>query len=219
MEEIRSTETLDREILEEARKKAYRILKSAEESVKTAVETWALKTETDIAEIRSRYAQRLKVMKDELFARLILDKRRIRAEKIEGLLKSAMESYLRSLSREALLSILERTLRQRLDFLRETGEFPDQTNLQVQSCNLEAGELERMLHRHLPKGSWSAVAPEPGKPDPFLDARFPAVAITAPDLRIAASLDSLAGQLLEDNRAELAVSLVGEEILLEGGAI
>ncbi|MDR0568118.1 MAG: hypothetical protein LBG87_02805 [Spirochaetaceae bacterium] len=219
MEEIQSTETLDREILEEARKKAYRILKAAEESAKTAAETWAMKTEADITEIRNRYAQRLKVMKEELAARLVLDKRRIRAEKIEGLLKSAMETYLHSLSRETLLSILERNLRQRLDFLRETGEFADQTDLQVRFCNLETGELEAILNRHLPKGSWRIAQPEPGKSDPFWDARFPAMLITAGDLCIAADLNAVIAQLLEDKRTELTVSLLGEQILLEGGAI
>ncbi|MDR0561764.1 MAG: ATPase [Spirochaetaceae bacterium] len=219
MEELQSTETLDREILEDARKKAYRILKTAEESVKADTENWAVKTAADITEVSSHYAQRLLTMKEELAARLILDKRRIRAEKIEGLLKSAMETYLLSLSRETLLSILEQTVRQRLDFLQKTGEFEKLPNLQVRSYRLEDDELETILNRCIHRGSWSPAVQESGQADLFGDARFPVILITAGDLRIVASVDAAVARLLEDKRRELTVSLLGEEILLEGGAI
>ena len=43
MEELQSTELLDREILEDARKKAMRILKTCEETIKTQNTGWEKK--------------------------------------------------------------------------------------------------------------------------------------------------------------------------------
>ncbi|MDR2534432.1 MAG: ATPase [Treponema sp.] len=214
MEELQSTEVLDREILEDARKKAYRILKNAEESVKAGVEVWELKTDEAIAEVRERYARRGLIVKDELAARLILDKRRVQAQKIEGLLKSAMETYLFSLNRETLLSILEYAFRQRLDFLRKTQEFVE-SELQIQSHKIHDAELKEMLNRNLPQGSWTLGSENNG----LKENQFPAIVVNAPTIRIVISIDAIADNLMEDKRAELASTLLGEKVLLEGGSI
>jgi hypothetical protein len=45
MEELTSTEALDREILEDARKKAFKILKNADDSISSSKESWDKKIE------------------------------------------------------------------------------------------------------------------------------------------------------------------------------
>jgi vacuolar-type H+-ATPase subunit E/Vma4 len=217
MEELQSTEVLDREILEDARKKAYRILKTAEESMKTGVATWEKKGDADLAEVRQRYAERVLEMRKELAARLVLDKRRVRSEKIETLLKSAMETYLRGLKRETLLSILEGTLQKQLESLRESGaEACMESGVKVQYHKVEAVELEAMLNRNLPKGSWTISSGNAG----FIQEEpFPKIVLDAPEVQISASIVMVAETLLEDKRAELIQALLGAGALSSGGVV
>jgi vacuolar-type H+-ATPase subunit E/Vma4 len=217
MEELQSTEVLDREILEDARKKVYRILKAAEESMKTGVATWEKKGDADIAEVRQRYAERILEMRKEIIARHVLDKRRVRSERIEALLKSAMEAYLLGLKRETLLSILERTLQKQLGALRETGEEElVGSEVRVHCHKVEEAELEAMLNRNLPRGSWTISSGNTG----FMhEEPFPSIILDAPELRIVASINRVAETLLEDKRVELIQALLGEDALSDGGAV
>lgn len=217
MEELQSTEVLDREILEDARKKAYRILKTAEESMKTGVAVWEKKGDADLAEVRQRYAERVLEMRKEIMARLVLDKRRVRSEKIEALLTSAMETYLLGLKRESLLSILEKTLQKQLGVLREMGEEGlVGSEVKVQCHKMEEAEWEAILNRNLPHGSWTISTGNVG----FVQEEpFPRMVLNAPEMRMVASINRVAETLLEDKRAELIRALLGEDALIAGGAL
>ncbi|MDR2536911.1 MAG: ATPase [Treponema sp.] len=212
MEELQSTDVLDREILEDARKKAYRILKASEEGVKSAAELWEKRATAAIAESKEHYASRFVTMKDEVVARLILDKRRIRSEKVESLLKTAMFGYLQSLPRETLLSLLENELRLRLTELRETNEFPT-TSMTVRIKNLSNAESEAILKKYLTPGTWTL---ETTSTATLVEDKFPRLTLDAPSVRINASIDSVGYDLLEDKRTELLVALLGDAAL-EGG--
>ncbi|GAB1481706.1 hypothetical protein MASR2M78_05210 [Treponema sp.] len=85
MEELRSTEALDREILEDARKKADRILKNSETAKKLVIETWHKKKKDDIAALEKKSNKRIAAQRSEILARLPLDKRRSRAERYDSL--------------------------------------------------------------------------------------------------------------------------------------
>ncbi|MDR3303708.1 MAG: ATPase [Treponema sp.] len=205
MEELQSTEILDAEILEDARKKAYRILKAADEGVKASAEAWEKKTNIAIAKTKRHYTDRFVSAKDEILARLVLDKRRVRSEKIEYLIRQAMDAYLRGLSHEELFSLLEQELQTRLSELRETGEFPD-VPVNVWLNQISKTEAETILARYLPAG-WSiqevsAVV--------WRDEHFPHIVLDAPLVRVNVSIDSASAALLEDKRSELLTALLGE---------
>jgi len=212
MEELQSTEVLDREILEDARKKAYRILKNAEESAKAGRDRWEKKSDAAVAELRDQYARKLRTAQGEFAARLIVDKRRVRSEKIEGLLKTTMEAYLLNLARETLLSILERMLGQRLDVLRKTGELVEE-GLEIEAQGLQEQELKELLNRRLPQGSWTLRSSVPAA---LQDGQFPAVIIHTPAARIVGSINALMTDLMQDKRAELITALAGEAALTGG---
>jgi hypothetical protein len=220
MEELQSTEVLHREILEDARKKAYRILKTADESVRAGVTAWEKKTDDAITEARELYAQRILTIREELNARLILDKRRIRSEKIEGLLKSSMETYLLNLRRETLLFILDKTFQKQLDELEKTGEFP-QKGVEVQFHKIKNAELETILTKYLPQGSWAITVENSGLISALIkeEEQFPTIILDTSTARVITSIDGIAADLLEDKRAELVASLLGPEALLEGEVV
>ncbi|MDR2111463.1 MAG: ATPase [Spirochaetaceae bacterium] len=208
MEELRSTEILDREILEDARKKAYRILKAADDTVTSSAESWEKKTERALAGVRKKYAERSAKAREEIMARLPLDKRRARSEYFEGCLKSAMDAYLSGLKRDTLLALLEAELAVRFAEYRETGEDPAPVPWRACFRGLHEAEAAALLKKLAPR-------PFDLQGDGLFDlaGTFPAVVVNTPSARIIASVDAAAGALLDDRRGELVSALIGAEAL------
>jgi hypothetical protein len=213
MEELQSTEVLDREILEDARKKAHRILKTAEETLNTQGAAWEKKTARSAAELREKYEGRIAAVRDEILARLPLDKRRARSERIESLLQSAMGDYLASLERGRVLSLLETELRRGFEEYARYGDDPDPAP-RLRYRGLERNEAEALLKQALPSGtetagvSWDIREAEAG-----FWGKFPALQVITRAVRITASIEKAAETLLEDKRAELVSALLGEGAL------
>jgi hypothetical protein len=207
MEELQSTEALDREILEDARKKAFKILKSADDSAAASKARWEGKLRKALEQAREAYAKKAEQSRREIMVRLPLDKRRIRSEKIESLLNEAMRDFLASLDRPTLISVpgtglCERAAEAALDDGGETSGAG-----QLRYRGFSAGELSALIARALPGASLTTVE------DPLytVGGAFPAVIVDFPHLRITASADNAARDLLQNKRAELAAALLGEE--------
>ncbi|GHV90004.1 hypothetical protein AGMMS50268_05070 [Spirochaetia bacterium] len=200
MEELQSTEVLDREILEDARKKAYRILKTADDTVKTNAAAWDKKARDAAAELKQRYAERSKRVAEEIMARLPLDKQRAESEKIEGLIGSAVDNWYAGLGRDRVLSILEGELRKRLEVCPEFNA----ANFRVVFHNLDQKEGEGLLKKVLPQGKWdSEAAPADGAN------KYPEIIIDSKTVKITASIQMVTGSLLGDYRSELTEALIG----------
>ncbi|MDR2404433.1 MAG: ATPase [Spirochaetaceae bacterium] len=208
MEELRSTEVLDKEILEDARRKAQRILKAADDAAVQAAATWEKKTKAVIAKAKKRYATKLEENRNEIMARFPLDKWRCRLAQIETFLNTAMDDYIAGLSRDRLLSILEKELAIRIQYCPEIALAP----FTVYARGLEKDELEGLLKRLVPRQTWT-IGEEPDLRT--VPGRFPAVVLDSEKLRITASVDGAALTLLKDKRFELATALLGEAALAD----
>jgi vacuolar-type H+-ATPase subunit E/Vma4 len=208
MEELRSTEVLDKEILEDARRKAQRILKAADDAAVQAAATWEKKAKVVIAKAKKRYATKLEESRNEIMARFPLDKRRCRLAQIETFLNTAMDDYIAGLSRDRLLSILEKELAIRIKYCPEIVLVP----FTVYARGLEKDELEDLLRRLVPRETWT-IGEEPDLRT--VPGRFPAVVLDSEKLRITASVDGAALTLLKDKRFELATALLGEAVLAD----
>jgi hypothetical protein len=223
MEELHSTEALDREILEDARKKAFKILKTADDTVQSKGRSWEKKTQRAIEGIRKTYAGRTERLREETMARLPLDKRRLRSETAETFLKEAMDAFLGSLGRDTLLSVLEREFAGRLDACRAVLEEYEISSSEKDhkpelwysalSAGEAAGILKNSLGRWKAKNSGSLEKAELTRGDSQGASTFPALALYTPVVRIKASVEAAAGELLENKRAELVGALLGEEAL------
>ena len=136
MEELQSTEVLDREILEDARKKAQRILKSCEDAILLQDADWNNKLNNAVCELDLQYEKQKKNETYIIMARLPVDKLREKMNKLENLLAAAVSEWYRSLSREKILGILSRELEKRTavckdyidisdkPILNESGKYP-----------------------------------------------------------------------------------------------
>jgi hypothetical protein len=211
MEELRSTEALDREILEDARKKAYKILKTAEDAQSAQTRTWDRKLKRAVDSLRKSYEEKKNKTRDELLARLPLDKRRLRAETAEKSLRKAMDGFLRGLPREKVLFILESELSGRFRFLSMEGKEEGAKALAgagVFYSGLNDSEARLVLNRAFGPACSGWVLTEDRH-----HAEFPFIVINAPAMKITASVENAASDLLKDKRAELAAALLGGEAL------
>ena len=229
MEELRSSEVLDREILEEARKEAHKILKTADNTLGVQTRDWDEKIKTALDSIKKNYAERIKKNEEEIFARLPLDKRRLRSETAERLLLKAMDDFLRSLSQEKLLSILERELAERLaawagDLRSPKVPGPELDRFsgsraalaEVRYSGLSLCEVQDLLLKAPASEDWEIKEDAPDKSaDSGLSAIhiFPSITINTQTTKITASAEAAAAALLKSKRAELAAALLGEGVL------
>lgn len=110
MEELRSTEILDREIQAEARKKAEKIIRSAEAEAKSIEDNVSERLAEAKAEKQERNAQKLESFRKDLEAALPLEKERFLVSYIQSSIDRGMDEYFSSLSDEEILSLFEQTL-------------------------------------------------------------------------------------------------------------
>ncbi|MDR1374730.1 MAG: ATPase [Treponema sp.] len=210
MEELQSTDVLDREILEDARKKAYRILKTADDTVNASAVSWDKKIKRAVDNIRRKYTARSEKTRQEIMARLPLDKRRVRSEYTESLLQSSMDAFLSAFPGDKLLGLLELELKKRiaeyLDSGADHGDGAGAVPWELRCRGLEETEL-RLLCVRLGISSINMF------PDPLLSlpGKLPGLVIDAPQAKISVSVYAAAQTLLKDKRAELAEALLGGE--------
>jgi len=125
MEELQSTEVLDREILEDARKKAARILKSCEDTIITRDADWKKKLYDAVREIDVQFEKNKKNETEIIMGRLPVDKQREKLNLLENILNCAVYEWYKNLSKEKIHDILSRELKKRTDSCKEYIEVSD----------------------------------------------------------------------------------------------
>jgi len=203
MEELQSTDILDREILEDARKKASRILKTADDTVRAHTKEWEKKAAETIDALEKKFNEQKELAGEKVMARLPIDKRRAKIEKIENLLQSAVESWYNSLSRGQILDLLSKELAKRLALC---DEFSVSSAKRAFYHGLERGEVEKTLKIL----GGTCTIEENTTAD-----RFPAITLEAGNVRIIASIQKLVDFLLQEKRTELVEALLGSAYVEE----
>ena len=217
MEELRTTEVLEKEILEDARKKAARLLRSADDSVAQQKRDWEKKLNDDLESIRKTYMNRMKKAVEDIFARQPLDKRRLRLKTHEEFLSAAIDDFLSGLDRKRLLSVLERELLLRLEAVADNAALKTAV---VRYSGLSLSETRSILEKSQAGFDWQfrdGLASNELSPDDSSSqnahGRLPLIVIDTEIFRLTASVAVAAAALLKDNREELAAALIGAEAL------
>jgi len=203
MEELQSTEILDREILEDARKKAVRILKTADETVNAQTAEWEKKTLTNIDELDKKYEEQRETAAAKIMARLPIDKHRVKIEKIESLLYSAVETWFKNLSRQKILDILAEELKKRLALCED---FYKAAKINARINGINRGEAETVFK----KINISCDINEDSTVN-----RYPLITLEAGKIRIIAGIEKIVNFLLQEKRAELVEALVNPAFIEE----
>jgi len=210
MEELQTTEGLDREILEDARKKADRILKNADQTVRSIEQQWQEKLKTDLAILEQVYQERSVRAEQEIMARLPLDKHRLRSERAERLLQEAASAFCASLPRDRILAVVQQELQNKVAVVSDTGGFLEaEMEISVSVHGLLKEEADTLLSTLFPKIKWT-YASDCAWSDKVL---YPEIICETRDLRLVVSFKAVVDQLLLDKRSELAVALLGKGVI------
>jgi V/A-type H+/Na+-transporting ATPase subunit E len=203
MEELQSTEILDREILEDARKKVVRILKSAEETINAQNAEWEKKTISSIDELDRKYKEQREISAAKIMARLPIDKHRVKIEKIENLLFSAVETWFKSLSRQKTLDLLAEELEKRLALCED---FYKAAKVDASINGINRKEAESVFQKIKIK----CVINE----DTIAN-RYPLITLDNGETRIIAGIGNIVDFLLQEKRAELVEALIEPAFIME----
>ena len=204
MEELQSTEILDREILEDARKKALRILKTAEETVNAQTSQWEKKAAESINELEKKYSEQRILAIEKVMSRLPIDKHRAKIEKIENLLQNAVEFWYKDLSRERIKKLIKRELAKRLTIVNEQTVNKNEQSAKI--SGLSRGEAEVILKEINFKCNIE---------EEIRGSHFPSITLYTGDIRIIASIQEIIDSLLQEKRGELVEALVGRTFMEE----
>jgi hypothetical protein len=221
MEELQSPEVLEREILEDARKKAFKILKTADEVVKSHTKAWEKKTTEAIVELKNHYAARRQEAVIEILARFPLEMRRIWSEKVEGFLSSTVKSWFVDLSRSQVLGLLDRELEKRL---ADCPEFAAAERIHVMPRSISSAEAKALLQKRLPGAALifdNSPQTEPAEKPVSENGRedYPELVLDIPAVKLTASIRQAVDVLLLKRRAELIEALLGPEALSGPGGV
>jgi len=197
MEELQSTDTLDREILEDARKKAQRILKTADETTLAKSKEWEKKTAESIAELEKKYGGLREAAAEKVMARLPIDKQRVKVEKIENMLNSAVVSWYEGLDRGRVLNLLSDELAKRLALCEE---FSSASKKCAYIGNLDKKEAQTVLKKAGVTCDIKEISAA---------GNFPSITLETGNIRIIASIQNMTDFLLQEKREELVEALIG----------
>jgi hypothetical protein len=202
MEELQSTEALEREILEDARKKAAKILKNADDAVLAKSSEWEKKTAAALDALDKKFALQGEASEREIMIRLPLDKRRARMQRIEKMLESAVDNWYLGLGRAKVIELLKTELVKRLKFC---GDFQN-----WETClfnRLERAEAEAIIGEALGKNGipFKEISPQ---------GKFPEIILETKSARVTSSINQIVGYFLSEKRRELTEALLGSEALV-----
>ncbi|MBQ1629761.1 MAG: hypothetical protein II098_11495 [Treponema sp.] len=110
MEELRSTEVLDKEIRADARKKAEKILDKADVDCRYIIEEVSQKVKEAEQSASEKTEERVFIYEKNLNASLPLEKERFKVSFIQSSIEKAIDEYLGTLSENELLNLVIRKL-------------------------------------------------------------------------------------------------------------
>ena len=207
MEELRSTDILDKEIQDDARKKAEKILKNADaqgQQILADVETRLESAKKDRA---SYYSQKAAQFKKDLDSSLPLEKSRFLVSYISSSVASAINDYLKTISQEKRIQLVL-TMLNRFESLTDRKSF----EAAVYGFNLDLAKNELNKNNKLHISSFLATEfAKTGEVAVDGIEIHEGIILVSDDkvVKIRLTLEELFSELIDKYRNELAVTLFG----------
>lgn len=206
MEELRSTEILDKEIEADARKKAEKILARAEEECKNILAD----VEKRISEARTQkeafYALKISQAEKSNAEALPLEKGRFLVSFYNDEVSKAFNEYLENLGEEKRLSLIEKKL-------ESLSDIVNQKNLKAFVFGYELDVAKKMLEKHIKNLSQieKIIFEKSGEEAAFGNSFHEGIILESDDgmIRIRATIDQIVREIKDKLSEELAVKLFG----------
>ncbi len=202
MEEIASTDALEKEILEDARKKGEKILRDGEtEAARIRAESGERSTSA-LSALAEDFRSRTERYEGENLARLPLERGRLKATYIDRLLRSAMDRYLAALPPDRVGDLVG-------GLLSRAAGLVGSSRVTVGYKGLDEATARKLVSANLPGAQAVSFAKDEG-----LAAAGLFVANEDSSLTVRATMDLVGERLLDEHRGELARTLCGEALAL-----
>jgi hypothetical protein len=202
MEVLNTGEELGRQILEDARKKAGRLLEAADREIAAVSEEGRKATDAESARLAADRDRRLAGLRTEMEAALPLDFLRTRLGFIQDTIVAALRAFLAGLSVDDLAAVIERRVRS------ASAAFAGRT-IAVRRGGIDEARVRALLGRAVPGVGIDAV-------QVLADGRGVEIESTDGRVRFRCTTTELEAELLEDRREELAVAALGRGVLEAG---
>ena len=137
MEEIKGTEALEREILDDAARKAERMVQKAKEEAERLKANSAETLEGMVAQLEAHKLEKIAQMKRETFSKMPLEKTRLRARFIDGVMRASVAKFIDSLDDTTLGAWC-------LSGLRKRSSLLDGRKLRMIHRGIDASSLREM---------------------------------------------------------------------------
>jgi hypothetical protein len=212
MEEIVSADAIQGEILEDARKKAARVLEETEEESARNVAAIEAKAAAVVEEILRTNAAKSARYRMETMARFPLERTRMRTAFVDGRLREAAAAYVAGFSEERVASLSEALLAKGASFL--AGK-----ELELGRKGLSERAAREAASRVLSAAASVSLTEDSSLPAPGLLVRT-----LDGSVLVRATMDLVEERLLDEKRGELARALcaealsIGAPLVGDGGA-
>ena len=207
MEELRSTDILDKEIQDDARKKAEKILKNADAKGQQILADVETRLESAKKDRESYYSQKAAQFKKDLDSSLPLEKSRFLVSYISSSVASAINDYLKTISQEKRIQLVL-TMLNRFESLTDGKSF----EAAVYGFNLDLAKNELNKNNKLHISSFLATEfAKTGEVAVDGIEIHEGIILVSDDkvVKIRLTLEELFSELIDKYRNELAVTLFG----------
>ncbi len=206
MEELRSTEVLDKEIETDARKKAERILLKADSDGKALLDNVAGRITAVKAEKDSAYKRKIEAFQKDQDASLPLEKQRFLVSYIESAIIKGINEYLESLPESKRLDLV-------MDRYGKYKDIIGSKKVNAYVFGFKTDDVKKALGKYgVPAVSCGQIEYEKSGDDPVEGLTVKEGVILETDdktIRCRLTISQIVGELESGHRAELASTLFG----------
>jgi len=203
MEELRSTEILDREIQDDARRKADKILKASDAECLGIAESVSVRIQKTEKEKEAEYNRRLEHYQMDIESAIPLEKQRQLVLFTDTSVQEALDAWFRDIGKAKRLELIKKLLVRYISVLGES-------RLRVVYAGYEEGEIRSLVSELFGKEKIESIRKDDGLRHSSKNLSD-GVNIETDDDRIIcrASLEEIRTEILSTNRQELAEALMG----------
>lgn len=207
MEELRSTDILDKEIQDDARKKAEKILKNADAQGQQILADVETRLESAKKDRESYYSQKAAQFKKDLDSSLPLEKSRFLVSYISSSVASAINDYLKTISQEKRIQLVL-TMLNRFESLTDGKSF--EAAVYGFNLDLAKNELNKNSKLHISSFLATEFAKTGEVAVDGIEIHEGIILVSDDKLvKIRLTLEELFSELIDKYRNELAVTLFG----------
>ncbi len=202
MEEMVSSDALEKEILDDARKKGERLLKEADAEMGRIRTEYLERARASLESLSRDFASRSERYHDENTSRLPLEKGRMKAMFVDRLLQNATTKYLSSLSPAEVAALVS-------EMLEGAAGLLVGAEVKLHCKGIRPEDASSLFAKAVPGARVTVATVDDGLPGIGIVVICPAARMT-----VRATLNLVGERLLDEGRGELAQALCAEALAI-----